>query len=96
MDILQATAIEFPCDVCGGRRTVTLRQILLSQDMLAHEGCLALHGERECPPAVFATLIDPATIEELQRVWQRLAAGAHAVGGTLIAAETARPGVRTR
>lgn len=83
MDLLTTAAIEFPCDVCGGRRAVTLRQILLSQDMLEHEGCVAPHGAGECPPAVWAPLVDHELLVELREVWQRLDQRAQAMGGEL-------------
>jgi hypothetical protein len=83
MDLLDAAAIEFGCDVCGGQRAVTLRQILLSQDMLAGDRCLAQEGERECPPMAFASLMDRGLVEELQRAWQQLEERARAVGGRL-------------
>jgi hypothetical protein len=92
VDLLTATAIEFPCAVCGGRRAVTLRQILVSQGMLAHEGCVAPQGERECPPATFAPLVDGGLLGEFEDVWRRLDERAQAMGGqlSLRGAETPR------
>ncbi len=87
MDLLVTAAIEFPCDVCGGRRAVTLRQILLAQTMLDHEGCAASHGEGECPPAVFAPLVQHDLLEALERDWQRLDDQARAAGGRLVIGE---------
>jgi hypothetical protein len=62
---------------------VTLRQILVSQEMLAHEGCLAPEGERECPPATFAPLVDGGLLAELEGLWRRLDERARAMGGAL-------------
>lgn len=88
MDILTAVAIEFPCDVCGGRRAVSLRQVLLSQDML-HAGCTAPEGERECPPATFAPLMDRGLITELETLWEQLDRAARVDGGALTIAPPA-------
>jgi len=81
MDILEKVAIEFPCRACGGRYEVTLKQILLSQEML-HEGC-PVQIVDECPPLVYSGLADREIIQELQRVWVRLEEKAHADGGEL-------------
>lgn len=89
MDLLTAAAIELPCDECGGRRAVTLRQILASQRILFHEGCLAPQGERECPPAAFAPLVDGGLLDELERVWQQIEERAHVLGGELTVREVA-------
>ncbi len=70
MDILEAIAIESRCPTCGGQYEVSLRQILLSQNML-HEGC-PVEDQRECPPLFFADLADREVIRELERVWLRL------------------------
>lgn len=82
MDILKAMAIKLPCNVCGGRYQVTLRQIHVSQETLRHEGC-PVARESECPPAPFGPLVEPELIDELQQLWQRLEEQAHAVGGAL-------------
>ncbi len=91
MDILSKVAIEFPCNVCGGQRAVTLRQVLLSQEMLACEGCMALHGEGECPPAVFAPLVEHVLLVELEEQWRRLENRARAAGGRLVACGVTGP-----
>ncbi len=47
MDILEAVEVELPC---GGLYEVTLKQILLSQQMI-HEGCpVPADYATECPP----------------------------------------------
>jgi hypothetical protein len=84
MDILEAVAIEFPCRACGDRYEITLKQVLLSKQML-HEGCpVPAHFETECPPPYYADLVDREVIEELRQAWQRLAEKARAAGGELI------------
>lgn len=64
MDILEKVAIEFPCKACGGRYEVTLKQVLLSQEML-HEGC-PVQIVDECPPLVYSGLADQEIIQELK------------------------------
>ena len=70
MDILEAVTVELPCPSCGGQYEVSLKQILLSQNML-HDGC-PVEDQRECPPLFYADVADRELILELQRVWQRL------------------------
>jgi hypothetical protein len=81
MDMLTAAGIELPCPECGGRVTVTLRQILLSQEILTHEGCPTSERETECPAALAAGLLDRTAIEDLQRAWRRLEGEAGTLGG---------------
>ncbi|HKV24737.1 MAG TPA: hypothetical protein VJN93_09120 [Candidatus Acidoferrum sp.] len=81
MDILDKLAIEVPCAACGGRYEVTLKQILLSQNML-HDGCPVQVAD-ECPPLAYSGLVDHETIQELQRVWVRLEEKARSDGGEL-------------
>jgi len=79
MDILEMVAIEIPCTACGGRYEVTLKQVLLSQEML-HEGC-PVQVESECPPLAYSGVVDQEVVEELQRIWARLEESAHGAGG---------------
>jgi len=81
MNILEKVAIEFPCRACGGRYEVTLKQVLLSQEMI-HEGC-PVQIVDECPPLVYSGLADQEIIQELQRVWMRLEEKARGDGGEL-------------
>ncbi len=84
LDILEAIGVELSCGSCGGRYEVTLKQILLSQQML-HEGCpIPAHYTTECPPIHYADLIGRELIEEFQRTWQRLEERAIAGGGKLL------------
>jgi len=64
MDILEIVAIEIPCNACGQRYEVTLKQVALSQQML-HEGC-PVQVERECPPLFYSGLVDRELVQELQ------------------------------
>jgi len=79
MDILEMVAIEIPCTACGGRYEVTLKQVLLSQEML-HEGC-PVQVESECPPLAYSGVVDQEVVQELQRIWVRLEESAHGAGG---------------
>ena len=79
MDILEMVTIEIPCTACGGRYEVTLKQVLLSQEML-HEGC-PVQVESECPPLAYSGVVDQEVVEELQRIWVRLEESAHGAGG---------------
>lgn len=81
MEILEAVAIEIPCSACGGRYEVTLKQIMLSHEML-HEGC-PVQAETECPPLACSGLVDQEIVQELQAVWARLEEKAHGAGGEL-------------
>ena len=81
MDILEIVAIEIPCSACGGRYEVTLKQILLSQEML-HEGC-PVQVETECPPLAQSGLVDQELIQELQSIWGRLEEKVRGTGGEL-------------
>ncbi len=80
-DILDFVAIEIPCSACRGRYEVTLKQVLLSQEML-HEGC-PVRVETECPPLAYSGLVDQELVRELQGVWMRLEEKARGAGGEL-------------
>lgn len=81
MNILEFVAIEIACSACGGRYAVTLKQILLSQEML-HEGC-PVQVETECPPLAYSGLVDQELVQELQDVWMCLEEKARGAGGEL-------------
>lgn len=70
-DILDSVAVSVPCGACEGRYDVTLRHILLAQDMM-HAGC-PVPDERECPPLTYAPLGTRQAIGELRRAWNELA-----------------------
>lgn len=80
-DILDHVAVSTPCGACGGRYDVTLRQILLSQELL-HEGCPVQH-ERDCPPLVYGPLADRAAVGAFRDAWDRLADQIRRSGGEL-------------
>ena len=81
MEILEKVAIEIPCAACGGRYQLSLKQVMLSQEMM-HEGC-PVHVDRDCPPLVYSDLVDEETLKELQRVWARLEEKARGVSGKI-------------
>jgi len=82
MDISKAVALELPCNVCGGRYPVTLAQMRLGE-LVRHEGCRDVQGERECLPEGFAGLLDVQSIAAFEQAWGQLEARAHLLGGTL-------------
>lgn len=70
LDLLRRVAVRVPCPQCAGHYGVTLRQILLAQQ-LVHQGCPARH-EPECPPVIYAGLADKDALEEFSECWWRL------------------------
>lgn len=61
MDILSTVGIELRCNNCGGSNEITLRQVLLSRQVM-HEGCQA-RSETECypaPPAAYTLIVSPS------------------------------------
>ncbi len=84
MDILDAIAIELPCSACGGRYEVSLKQIMLSEQMM-HQGCpVPSQYTTECPPQYYADLVDRELIQALQRTWICLEVRAQAAGSRLL------------
>lgn len=61
MDILEAVTVMMPCCACSNQYELTLKQVVLSHQML-HEGC-PVTDERECPPLFWSHVVD----EELAR-----------------------------
>jgi hypothetical protein len=82
MDILDVIAIEVPCQACGGRYEITLRQIALSQRMM-HDGC-PVRAETECPPLFYSGFVDRDLARDIQQVWTRLEKEARGIGGEVI------------
>ncbi len=83
MDILDAVAVTLVCPTCKRQYAVTLKQILLSKQML-HEGCpLQNQYTTECPPPYYADLATCTAIEEIERLWFQLKALVAEVGGEL-------------
>jgi hypothetical protein len=68
--LICAGVIQVSCAACGQHYGVTLRQVLLAQQ-LAHQGCPARH-EPECPPVVYSKLADEDALRELDESWWRL------------------------
>lgn len=81
MDILEAVAVSMPCNACSNQYELTLRQIVLSQEML-HEGC-PVTDERECPPLSWSHVVDEDLARELQSIWSRLEDSVRKAGGEL-------------
>ena len=82
MEILEAVTIELQCAMCGGQYEISLKQILLSQNML-HEGC-PVEDQRECPPLFHADLADRELILNLQHAWLELEEKTRAGGRKLL------------
>jgi hypothetical protein len=70
LDLLQCAVIRVPCIACGQRYEVSLRRVLLSQEMM-HDGC-PVSVETECPPLFCAPLADENAVRDLERSWARL------------------------
>ncbi len=80
-DILQHVAVKVPCGSCGQHYEVTLRQVLLSQEML-HEGCPS-SSEPECPQLTYASLANETALRALERSWKGVLDQADEMGFTL-------------
>ena len=69
-DLLQHVSVIVPCAACGQHYTVSLRDVLMSQDMM-HEGC-PVCSETECLPLTYAALADEAAVREFEHSWIQL------------------------
>ena len=84
MDILEAVAVELQCVACGARYEITLRQVLISDQML-REGCpVPDQFTNECSPLYYAALVESGLIQELEQIWLRLEERVPAAGGKLV------------
>ncbi len=90
MDVLDAFAVTMPCMACSARYELTLKQVLLSHQML-NDGC-PVSDERECPPLFWARIVDETIVRQLQSVWSQLEECVHKAGGELklLAEQSAR------
>lgn len=70
LDLLRRVVVQVPCVACGHYYGVTLRQVLLAQQ-LVHQGCPARH-EPECPPVIYSKLADEDALHEFDQSWWRL------------------------
>jgi hypothetical protein len=70
VDILKHVAVTVPCVSCGQHYAVTLRQILLAQDMM-HEGCPSC-ADTECLPLVYANFANEEAVRQFEQSWVRL------------------------
>ena len=69
LDLLQHVAVFVPCAACGQQDTVSLRDVLMSQDMM-HDGCRVCH-ETECLLLAYAALADESAVRELDQSWRQ-------------------------
>lgn len=70
LDLLQQIAVSVPCSACGQHYSISLRDVIMSQDMI-HDGCPVCH-ETECLPLTYAALADEAALREFEHSWSRL------------------------
>ncbi len=82
MDILGRVAIRMRCQGCGDTSEVSLRQVLLSEEMMRN-GC-PVTAQTECPPLAYAHLADVGPLRDLERVWSRLTQAVEGAGGNLV------------
>ncbi len=78
LDLLQHVAVRVPCSACGQHYSISLRHVLMSQDMI-HEGCPVCH-ETECLPLTYAALADEAALHDFAQSWSRLLHSVQAAG----------------
>ena len=78
LDLLQQLAVSVPCSTCGQHFNITLRDVLMSQDML-HEGCPVCH-QTECLLLTYAALADEAALRDFEQSWSRLLHKVQAAG----------------
>lgn len=65
IDILKHISVDVHCDQCGDF-TIGADVIAESQRLLAR-GCPG--SPYECPPDLFASLLDPSALEALEKAW---------------------------
>ncbi len=82
MDILEHAAIKMQCQACGETSEVSLRQVVLSQEMMRN-GC-PITRQTECPPLAYANLADTGQLRDLERAWSRLTEVVRGAGGDLV------------
>lgn len=70
LDILRHVSVSVPCPACGQHYSVTLRQVLLSQQMM-HDGC-PVASETECPQATYSGLANEASLRDFEHAWERI------------------------
>ena len=78
LDLLQQIAVSMPCSACGQHYGISLRDVLMSQDMV-HDGCPVCH-ETECLPLTYAALADEAALRDFAQSWSRLLHKVQAAG----------------
>ncbi len=70
LDLLQYVAVRVPCAACNQHYEVSLRQVLLSQDLL-HDGC-PVAADPECLPLTYASLANEDALRTFERSWSQL------------------------
>jgi hypothetical protein len=69
LDLLRQINVLVRCAACGRHYTVSLRDVLMSQEMI-HEGCPVCH-ETECLPLTYAALANEAALREFDQSWSQ-------------------------
>lgn len=82
MDILEHVTIETKCGACHAKTSVSARAARDSEEMLC-SGCCPVSDDRECPQLQYAAMMDPALLDELERVWRRIEEAAQRRGCTV-------------
>ena len=83
MKILEAAALELPCNVCGGHFELPLVQ-LLESDEIVHGSCCEARTDDDCPPVVYSSMLPEQAMQALGEAWSELEGRASAVGGRLV------------
>ena len=78
LDLLEHIVVRVPCTACGQHYSVSLRHVLMSQQ-LVHDGC-PVCDERECLPLTYAALADEAALREFDQSWSLLLHKVRAAG----------------
>ncbi|PKN53834.1 MAG: hypothetical protein CVU56_29780, partial [Deltaproteobacteria bacterium HGW-Deltaproteobacteria-14] len=67
-DILEHVDVHVACDQCGDY-TLSAAVVAESQNLLE---CGCPGSSYECPPALIATLVEPAALRSLERAWREV------------------------
>ena len=82
MDILDHVYLVAHCEDCKEATEVSAR-IARNAETMLHEGC-PVQNERNCPERYYASLIDPAALDELARAWAHVEASARSRGSDVL------------
>ncbi len=83
MKILEAAALELPCNACGGYFELPLVQLLESAEIV-HGSCCEARTADDCPPVAYSAMLPGEAIQALSEAWTELEGRASAIGGRLV------------